>query len=66
MEEKEILEIDIENLKHAYECMQSVLNDLKDVDGLDEEYEILGNISEQINDLRIDKEARLEIIEESE
>ena len=37
MEEQEILEIEIGDLRHAYEKMQEVLNDLKDVDGLDEE-----------------------------
>ena len=39
MKKQEILEVDIGDLKHAYEKMQEVLNDLKDVDGLDEEYE---------------------------
>lgn len=37
MEEQENLEIDIGDLRHAYEKMQEALNDLKDVDGLDEE-----------------------------
>ena len=64
MEEKEILEIDIGDLKHAYEKMQEVLNDLKDVDGLDEEYQQLNEIAETINDLRIDKEVKLERLEE--
>ena len=64
MEEQEILEIDIGDLRHAYEKMQEVLNDLKDVDGLDEEYEQLNEIAEAINDLRINKEARLERLEE--
>lgn len=66
MEEQEILEIDIGDLKHAYEKMQEVLNDLKDVDGLDDDYIELNEISERINDLRIDKEVRLEILEERE
>lgn len=64
MEEKDLLEIDIGDLKHAYEKMQEVLNDLKDVDGLDEEYEQLNNIAEAINDMRIDKESKLESVEE--
>lgn len=64
MEEKEILEIDIGDLKHAYEKMQEVLNDLKDVDGLDEEYIQINDIAETINDLRIDKEEKLERLEE--
>ena len=44
--------------------MQEVLNDLKDVDGLDDDYIELNEIAERINDLRIDKEVRLEILEE--
>ena len=64
MEEQENLEIDIGDLRHAYEKMQEVLNDLKDVDGLDEEYEQLNEIAESINDLRINKEAKLERLEE--
>ena len=64
MEEKENLEIDIGDLRHAYEKMQEVLNDLKDVDGLDEEYIQLNDIAEAINDLRIKKEAKLERLEE--
>ena len=66
MEDQVILEIDIGYLKHAYEKMQEVLNDLKDVDGLDDDYIELNEISERINDLRIDKEVRLEILEERE
>ena len=64
MEKQEVLEVDIGDLKHAYEKMQEVLNDLKDVDGLDEEYEHLNNIAETINDMRIDKEVKLECLEE--
>lgn len=64
MEEQEILEIEIGDLKHAYEKMQEVLNDLKDVDGLDDDYIELNEIAERINDLRIDKEVKLERLEE--
>lgn len=64
MEEQEILEIEIGDLRHAYEKMQEVLNDLKDVDGLDEDYIELNEIAERINDLRIDKEVKLERLEE--
>lgn len=64
MSDKELLEIDIENKKHAYEKIQEALNDLKDVCGLDEEYEELYNIAEEINDSRIYNEARLERMEE--
>lgn len=65
MEEKEYLEIDIGNKKHAYQKMQEVLNDLKDVDGLDEQYKLLHNIAEEINDSRIADECKLERMEES-
>ncbi len=64
MSDKELLEIDIENKKHAYEKILEVLNDLKDVCGLDEEYEELYNIAEDINESRIYDEARLERMEE--
>lgn len=63
-EEKENLEIDIANKRHAYEKLQEVLNDLKDVEGLDEQYELLHNIAEEINDSRIDDENKLERLEE--
>lgn len=64
MDEKENLEIDIGNKKHAYEKIQEALNDLKDVYGLDGEYEELYYIAEKINDSRIDDENRLERMEE--
>lgn len=64
MDEKEMLEIDIENLKDAYERLQETLNDLKDVEGLDNEYEDLYTIAEIINDNRIEKENKLERLEE--
>ena len=65
-QEKENLEIDIGNKKHAYEKIQEVLNDLKDVEGLDEQYELLHNIAEEINDSRINDESKLERMEETE
>ncbi len=60
MDEKELLEVDIENLKDAYKRIQEALNDLKDVDGLDEQYNELHSIAEDINDLRIKNESKLE------
>lgn len=60
MDEKELLEVDIENLKDAYKRIQEALNDLKDVDGLDEQYNELHSIAEDINDLRIQNESKLE------
>lgn len=64
MNDKELLEIDIANKRHAYEKIQEALNDLKDVCGLDGEYEELYYIAGNINDSRINDEARLERLEE--
>lgn len=64
MDEKELLEVDIENLKDAYKKIQEALNDLKEVDGLDEQYNELHSIAEDINDLRIKNESKLERLEE--
>lgn len=64
MDEKKLLEVDIENLKDAYKRIQEALNDLKDVDGLDEQYNELHSIAEDINDLRIENENKLERLEE--
>lgn len=64
MDEKEMLEIDIGNLKDAYNRIQEVLNDLKDVDGLDEQYDQLHYIAEDINDKRIENEIKLERLED--
>ena len=64
MNEKEMLEVDIENLKDAYNRIQEALNDLKDVDGLDEQYNELHSIAEDINDKRIENENKLERMEE--
>lgn len=64
MDEKEMLEVDIENLKDAYNRIQEVLNDLKDVNGLDEQYNELHSIAEDINDKRIENENKLERLEE--
>lgn len=41
MDEKEMLKADIERLKSAYDELQKTLNYLKDVDGLNEQYDEL-------------------------
>lgn len=65
MDEKEMLEVDIENLKDAYKRIQEALNDLKDIEELeDSKYDDLFYIAESINDLRIEKECKLERLEE--
>lgn len=64
MSDREMLEIDIRNKKNAYEKIQEALELLKDVVGLDIEYQSLHNLAEDINDNRISDEARLERMEE--
>lgn len=65
MDEKEMIEVDIENLKDAYKRLKETLNDLNDVEDFsDEQYQLLHNIAEDINDLRIEKENKLERLEE--
>lgn len=64
MDEKDMLKEDIKRLKSAYDELQKTLNYLKDVDGLNEQYNDLYCIAEDINDRRIKLEIRLEILEE--
>ena len=65
MDEKEMIELDIENLKDAYKRLKETLNDLNDVEDFsDEQYQLLHSIAEDINDLRIEKENKLERLEE--
>lgn len=65
MDEKEMIEVDIENLKDAYKRLKETLNDLNDVEDFsDEQYQLLHSIAEDINDLRIEKENKLERLEE--
>ena len=64
MDDKERLENDIGDLKHSYEKMQEVLNDLREVEGLDEQYNLLHTVAEDINDKRIKNENELERLED--
>ena len=65
MDERDLLEIDIENLNDAYKRLQEALNDLKAIDEFeDDKYNDLFYIAEDINDLRIKKESKLERLEE--
>lgn len=65
MDEKEMIEVDIENLKDAYKRLKETLNDLNDIEDFsDEQYQLLHSIAEDINDLRIEKENKLERLEE--
>lgn len=63
MDEKEMLETDIESLKNAYNMIKEALNYLKDVDDLNEQYNELYCIAEDINDRRIKLEIKLERLE---
>ncbi len=65
MDEKEMLEVGIGDLKDAYNRIQEALNDLKDVEDFDDKsYDDLFYIAENINELRIEKEIELERMEE--
>lgn len=61
----EELNIDIENIKDAYEKLQEVMNDLDDIEDLGEGLiDNLNYIAEEINGLRITKERKIEEIQE--
>mgnify|MGYP001045267714 CR=1 FL=1 len=64
MDDKVRLEKDIGDLKHSYEKMQEVLNDLREVEGLDEQYNLLHTVAEDINEKRIKNENELERLED--
>lgn len=62
--EKENLEVDIENIKDAYDKLIQAMNDIVDVDGLDEQYQDLERIADDLDNERINLEIALEKIEE--
>lgn len=65
MDEKELLETDLGSLKNAYTKIQEALNYLKDVEDFENKpYVDLFYISEEINELIIDKKIKLERMEE--
>ena len=65
MDQMEILQTDIYNLKNAYKKIQEALNLLKDVDDFSNiQYEDLDDIANDIYNLRTDKELGLERLEE--
>ena len=67
MDDKDMLEIDIDDIKNAYNKLQEAMNDLEDVDGLDEKIiQDINTLAEMINDLRIEKESKLERIADEE
>lgn len=44
----EDLEVDISNLKDAYDCIVSAMNNIKDYDDLDEYYKMLDDTAKEI------------------
>lgn len=62
----EELEVDIANLKHAYEKLYEVMNDIEDVDGMQEQYEILEHIQDEICGKRVELEIELEELQDEE
>lgn len=63
----EQLEVDIEDLKNAYSKLIEALNDIQDVDELDNKlYEDLDAIAQELDDLRREKENKLEEMQEEE
>ena len=64
MEEIEDLEVQLQDLKDAYDNLVSALNDLQDVEGLDEQFRELDRIIQDVDDQRIELEERLENLEE--
>lgn len=64
MEEIEDLEVQLQDVKDAYDNLVSALNDLQDVEGLDEQFRELDRIIQDVDDQRIELEERLENLEE--
>ena len=64
MEEIEDLEVQLQDVRDAYDNLVSALNDLQDVEGLDEQFRELDRIIQDVDDQRIELEERLENLEE--
>ena len=64
MEEIEDLEVQLQDVKDAYDNLVSALNDLQDVEGLDEQFRELDRIIQDVDNQRIELEERLENLEE--
>lgn len=62
--ELEQIEVDLEDLKNAYNDVISAMNNLKDIEGLDEEYKQLDVILGILDDKRIDLEEKYERLED--
>lgn len=65
MSETELLEIDIKDINNASERIEEALNDLSEVEGFaDEDYNYLQDIVDKLQTLRIEKENKMEILED--
>lgn len=60
----EELEIELKDLENAQNDIVSAINDLKDVDGLDEEYKELDLILQRIEDKMLDIRIELKNLED--
>lgn len=64
MSEIEILEIQLKDLKNAIDDIASVINNIKDVDGLDEEYKQLDIILSTFEEKKADIAKEIELLED--
>lgn len=64
MPEIEILEIELKDLKNAIDNIISAINNIKDVDGLDEEYKQLNTMLVNFDEKRENIELEIENLEE--
>ena len=64
MVDLEDLEVQLQDLKNAYQNLINGLNDLEGVEGLDEQFIELDRIIQDVDNQRIELEARIEFLEE--
>lgn len=65
MTEIELLEIDIKDIDNAIENLEEATHNLSDIEEFeDEDYNYLQDLIEKLRDIRIDKENKLEILED--
>ena len=64
MSEIEILEIELKDLKNAIDNIISAINNIKDVDGFDEEYKQLNTMLVNFDEKRENIELEIENLEE--
>lgn len=62
----ERLEVDIKDLKNAYDDIVKAMNNISEVKGLDDEYKLLEIIADTIDNKRISLEVDLENLKEND